>query len=114
MATRWKSCEECRKVRAILKQARRLGRVLPNVRIRGVAKKAFVHLDGVVDVGAERARLQKEIDKARKETSFLEGKLGRPDFVERAPAEVVARDRERLTEQGQILEKLTASLAALK
>jgi valyl-tRNA synthetase len=74
----------------------------------------FVHLEGVVDVGAERARLQKEIDRARKETSFLEGKLGRPDFVERAPAEVVARDRERLAEQGQILEKLTASLAALK
>jgi len=74
----------------------------------------FVHLQGVVDVGAERARLQKEIDKARKETSFLEGKLGRPDFVERAPADVVARDRERLAEQGQILEKLTASLAALQ
>ena len=74
----------------------------------------YVHLQGVVDVGAERARLQKEIDKARKETSFLEGKLGRPDFVERAPADVVARDRERLAEQGQILEKLTASLAALQ
>jgi len=74
----------------------------------------FVHLEGVVDVGAERARLQKEIDKARKERGFLEGKLGRPDFVERAPAQVVARDRERLAEQGQILEKLTASLAALQ
>jgi len=74
----------------------------------------FVLLEGVVDVSAERARLQKEIDKARKETSFLAGKLGRPDFVERAPAEVVARDRERLAEQGQILEKLTASLAALQ
>jgi valyl-tRNA synthetase len=49
-----------------------------------------------------------------KEIAFLEGKLGRPDFVERAPAEVVARDRERLAEQGQILDKLTASLAALK
>ena len=74
----------------------------------------FVHLQGVVDVAAERARLQKEIDKARKETSFLEGKLRRPDFVERAPAAVVARDRERLAEQGQILDKLTASLAALQ
>jgi valyl-tRNA synthetase len=74
----------------------------------------YVHLRGVVDVGAERARLQKEIDKARKETGFLAGKLGRPDFVERAPADVVARDRERLAEQGQILEKLTASLAALQ
>jgi valyl-tRNA synthetase len=74
----------------------------------------FVHLEGVVDPAAERARLQKEIDKARKETAFLEGKLGRPDFVERAPADVVARDRERLAEQRQILTKLAASLAALQ
>jgi valyl-tRNA synthetase len=74
----------------------------------------FVHLQGVVDVAAERARLQKEIEKARKETAFLEGKLGRPNFVERAPADVVARDRERLAEQGQLLTKLTASLAALQ
>jgi valyl-tRNA synthetase len=74
----------------------------------------FVHLQGVVDVAAERARLQKEIDKARKETNYLQGKLGRADFVERAPAAVVARDRERLGEQAQILSKLTASLAALQ
>jgi valyl-tRNA synthetase len=74
----------------------------------------FVHLEGVVDPAAERARLQKEIEKARKETAFLEGKLGRPDFVERAPADVVARDRERLAEQQQILTKLAASLAALQ
>jgi valyl-tRNA synthetase len=73
-----------------------------------------VRLSGVVDFAAEKQRLQKELEKARKEIAFLEGKLGRPDFVERAPAEVVARDRERLAEQGQILEKLTASLAALK
>jgi valyl-tRNA synthetase len=73
-----------------------------------------VRLAGVVDFAAEKQRLQKELEKVRKEIAFLEGKLGRPDFVERAPAEVVARDRERLAEQGQILEKLTASLAALK
>jgi valyl-tRNA synthetase len=73
-----------------------------------------VRLSGVVDFAAEKQRLQKELEKARKEIAFLEGKLGRPDFVERAPAEVVARDRERLAEQGQILDKLTASLAALK
>jgi valyl-tRNA synthetase len=73
-----------------------------------------VPLAGLVDFAAEKQRLQKEIEKARKEIAFLEGKLGRPDFVERAPAEVVARDRERLAEQGQILEKLTVSLAALQ
>lgn len=74
----------------------------------------YVHLEGVVDPAAERARLQKEIEKARKETAFLEGKLGRPDFVERAPADVVARDRERLAEQSLLLTKLAASLAALR
>ncbi|MDO8474991.1 MAG: valine--tRNA ligase [Candidatus Rokubacteria bacterium] len=73
-----------------------------------------VPLAGLVDFAAEKQRLHKEIEKARKEIAFLEGKLGRPDFVERAPADVVARDRERLAEQGQILEKLTASLAALQ
>jgi valyl-tRNA synthetase len=74
----------------------------------------FVHLQGVVDVAAERARLQKEIDKAQKEAGFLEAKLGRPDFVERAPADVVTRDRERLAEHEAILTKLSASLAALQ
>jgi valyl-tRNA synthetase len=74
----------------------------------------FVHLQGVVDVAAERARLTKEIERARKEIAFLAGKLARRDFVERAPAEVVARERERLDEQQEIVGKLTQSLAALE
>jgi valyl-tRNA synthetase len=73
----------------------------------------FVRLEGVVDFDAERQRLRKEVERARKEIAFLEGKLGRPDFVERAPAEVVERERARLTEQRQTEQKLAASLAAL-
>ncbi len=73
----------------------------------------FVRLEGVVDFEAERQRLRKEIERARKEIAFLEGKLGRPEFVERAPAEVVERERERLVEQRQIEQKLSTSLAAL-
>ena len=75
--------------------------------------EVYVRLEGVVDLAAERQRLGKEIDRAAKEIAFLEGKLGRPDFVERAPAEIVARERERLVEQQAVREKLTASLAAL-
>jgi valyl-tRNA synthetase len=75
--------------------------------------EVYVRLEGVVDLAAERQRLGKEIERAAKEIAFLEGKLGRPDFVERAPAEIVARERERLAEQQGIREKLTASLAAL-
>ena len=74
----------------------------------------YVHLEGVVDLGAERARLGREIERARKEIAFLEGKLSRPDFVERAPGDVVARERGRLEEQQQILAKLSASLTALQ
>jgi len=73
----------------------------------------FVRLEGVVDFEAERQRLRKEIERARKEIAFLEGKLNRPEFVERAPAEVVERERERLVEQRQTEQKLTTSLAAL-
>ncbi|HLF48686.1 MAG TPA: valine--tRNA ligase [Methylomirabilota bacterium] len=75
--------------------------------------EVFVHLEGVVDLGAERGRVLKEIEKAKKEIAFLEGKLARRDFVERAPAEVVERERTRLVEQRQIHDKLSASLAAL-
>ena len=73
----------------------------------------LVRLEGVVDFDAERQRLRKEIEKARKEIAFLDGKLGRPEFVERAPAEVVERERARLTEQRETERKLAASLAAL-
>jgi valyl-tRNA synthetase len=73
----------------------------------------FVKLAGIVDFDAERQRLRKEIERSRKEIAFLEGKLGRPEFVERAPAEVVERERERLAEQRQTEQKLSTSLAAL-
>ncbi|HZP38185.1 MAG TPA: valine--tRNA ligase [Methylomirabilota bacterium] len=73
----------------------------------------FVRLEGVVDFDAERQRLRKEVEKARKEIAFLEARLGRPEFVERAPAEVVERERTRLAEQRETERKLAASLAAL-
>ena len=76
--------------------------------------EVFVHLEGVVDLSAERARLAKEIERADKEIAFLDGKLARADFVERAPAEVVERERSRLADQRRIHEKLSASLAALR
>jgi valyl-tRNA synthetase len=76
--------------------------------------EVFVHLEGVVDLSAERSRLTKEIERADKEIAFLDGKLARPDFVERAPAEVVERERGRLAEQQRVREKLSASLSALR
>jgi len=45
--------------------------------------------------------------------AFLRGKLGRPEFVERAPAEVVQRERDRLASEEALRAKLTASLGSI-
>ncbi|MBI4594190.1 MAG: hypothetical protein HY728_08235, partial [Candidatus Rokubacteria bacterium] len=42
---------------------------------------------------------------------FIESKLGRREFVERAPAAIVEKERERLAEQQRLRAKLEASLA---
>jgi valyl-tRNA synthetase len=71
----------------------------------------YVDLAGIVDFAAERQRLEKEIRRVAESVDFLKGKLARPEFAERAPAEIVARERERLTEQEALRAKLLASLA---
>jgi valyl-tRNA synthetase len=75
--------------------------------------EVYVALTGVVDLAAERVRLDKEIARASEQITFLENKLARPEFVERAPAEVVAKERDRLGEQRQMKAKLEGSLAAI-
>jgi valyl-tRNA synthetase len=77
------------------------------------ASELYVALAGVVDVAAERQRLQKEIKRAADTIGFTRGKLGRPDFVDRAPAEIVEKERDKLAEQEALHAKLTASLSWL-
>ena len=50
-------------------------------------------------------------DAAAETVGFIEGKLARADFVERAPAEIVEKERQRLAEQRELRDKLAASLA---
>ena len=50
----------------------------------------------VIDLKAEGARLSKEIKKLSDEVGKIDAKLGNPDFVRRAPEEVVEENRERL------------------
>ncbi len=55
-----------------------------------------VPLEGMIDFGAERDRIRKEIAKVDKDIAFFEKKLGNPKFVANAPDHVVAKDREKL------------------
>ncbi|MBE0620265.1 MAG: class I tRNA ligase family protein, partial [Burkholderiales bacterium] len=66
-----------------------------------------------IDKAAERERLQKEITRLEGEIAKAEGKLANAGFVARAPAQVVAQERERLAAFATTLEKLKPQLEKL-
>jgi valyl-tRNA synthetase len=65
-----------------------------------------VPLAGVIDVGAETSRVDKELAKVDADLRLIEGKLSNPSFVARAPAEVVEKDRARVEELRTTRQKL--------
>jgi valyl-tRNA synthetase len=73
--------------------------------------EVLVPMAGLIDVNAELARLDKEKGKLEGEIARLSGKLGNAKFVDNAPADVVAREQEKLsnaqTTLGQLLEQVT-------
>ncbi len=71
----------------------------------------FIPMAGLIDVGAELKRLDKEIERLRKELDRMRAKLDNPQFVDRAPAEVVAKERERFVQTDGALLQLTAQRA---
>ncbi|SFK53218.1 valine--tRNA ligase [Rhodanobacter glycinis] len=60
--------------------------------------RVLIPLAGLIDLGAEKARLAKEITRIEVEIKKCEGKLGNANFVANAPAEVVAQERQRITD----------------
>jgi len=66
----------------------------------------LVPMAGLMDKDAELARLAREIDKLEKDLSRIQGKLGNASFVDKAPAAVVAKERDKMQAQQQALETL--------
>jgi valyl-tRNA synthetase len=85
----------------------------PRASALGVAGQSeiYVELEGLVDLAAERQRLEKEIKRAGEAMAFTRAKLSRPDFTERAPAEIVDKERDKLAELEALHAKLVASLS---
>ena len=67
----------------------------------------------VLDVPEEISRLEKEIAAITKAVSSSEARLGKADFVSRAPAEVVEKERGKVSEGKAQIERLKANLESL-
>lgn len=74
----------------------------------------IVPLRGLVNVEEEEKRLGKEIAKIEKDIEFLSKKLENPSFVERAPADVVEKEREKIGEFANKKKLLEESLEKIQ
>jgi valyl-tRNA synthetase len=73
----------------------------------------YLPLVGMLDLGKELERLDKEIAQAQQEVAWVQGKLANENFVTRAKPEVVAKEREKLSTQQERVNKLLARRAEL-
>ncbi len=76
--------------------------------------EVYLPLEGVIDLEAETARLEKELNQVQAEIKKTEGKLNNPSFVDKAPDEVVAKEKLRREEQESRLSKLRQRLQELR
>ncbi len=72
----------------------------------------YLPLAGMVDLAAERARLSKELTELDKQIARLTGLLDSP-FAQKAPAAVVQKEREKLTQLSASREEIGARLGML-
>jgi valyl-tRNA synthetase len=75
--------------------------------------RLLVPMKGLIDVDAERARLDKQMERTKAELSKADGKLGNEKFVNNAPAAVVTQERERVVEFEKTIVQLTEQLQKL-
>jgi valyl-tRNA synthetase len=77
--------------------------------------QVLLPIEGLVDLEALRARLEKDLAKAQKEIQGLSGRLANPNFAGKAPPEVVTECRANLAEaeaQAELVRQRLADLAA--
>ena len=77
---------------------------------RSALGELYLPLDGVIDVEAEKVRLEAQLEKISKEIKKASAKLNNPKFTERAPEDVLQEAKDRLAEwqqkEGQMRESI--------
>ena len=85
----------------------------PSVQLSAGGISTYLPLAGMVDLDAERKRLEKELANVEGQINRTEGLLGNENFVGRAPEQVVQRERDKLKELESQRTQVAASLAQL-
>ena len=75
--------------------------------------EGFIPLEGVIDIAAEKARLEKALATSQKEAKSLAGRLSNPAFVEKAKPEAIDKARADHAHHAAEAERLAAALARL-
>ncbi len=78
------------------------------------AAKIFIPLNELVDFEAELARLEKELDTAKKDLQFVENKLNNPGFMAKAPEAVVKQQRDAQAKHQAKIAMLEESIQKIK
>jgi valyl-tRNA synthetase len=73
----------------------------------------LIPMAGLIDKTAELARLDKEIQKVRNDLPRVEGKLNNPSFVDKAPADVLEKERAKLADMQSLLHSLESQHAKI-
>ena len=74
----------------------------------------YIPLGGLVDLDEEKARMEKRIKEINRLISGINGKLSNENFMNRAPEQVVAKEKSNLEKLTEEFEKVTANLEMLQ
>ena len=90
-----------------------LGEITPSAHCEIGNVTVEFDLTSSIDIGAERARLEKDLASAQRDKQTAEVKLNNQGFMAKAPEVVVAEIRERLVKTSSDIERITAQLLKL-
>jgi valyl-tRNA synthetase len=75
--------------------------------------RLLVPMKGVIDVDAERARLEKQLNKVNVDLARTNGKLSNEKFVNNAPVDVVTKEKQRAADFEKTITQLNEQLEKL-
>ena len=90
--------------------------VKPKVSASSILSDAevIVPLEGLMDFGEEKKRIEKELKKVEKEIIFLSKKLSNQNFVDKAPPDVIEKDRQKHKDLSEKQTKLQVHLQTIE